>query len=88
MSGCSTRHASTSLSSAALLTMYAPSPGHGGVSDALTDDRNDRVPDVAARCGIAAAVMRAAPMTFVSKTRRQVSASTSTRRANGPIAGV
>src|SRR4051812_35014152 len=37
--GCSTRQASTSLSSAALLTTYAPRPGHGGVCDALTDDR-------------------------------------------------
>ena len=37
--GCSTRHASTSLSSAALLTAYAPSPGHGAVCDALTDER-------------------------------------------------
>ena len=39
IAGCSTRHASTSLSSAALLTMYAPRPGHGGVSDAETDER-------------------------------------------------
>ena len=37
--GCSARQASTSLSRAALLTAYDPSPGHGGVSDALTDDR-------------------------------------------------
>src|SRR5882724_10920995 len=73
--GCSARHASTSLSRAALLTAYAPSPGHGGVSDALTDDRYIAVPCDALRWGIAAAVTSAAPVTFVSKVRRQVSAS-------------
>ena len=68
--------------------MYAPRPGQGGVSDALTDDRNAAVPELAVRWGMAAAVMRAAPVTFVSNARRQVSASVSTRRASGPMAGV
>ncbi len=68
--------------------MYAPSPGQGGVRDALTDERNAAVPAVFARWGMAAAVMRAAPVTFVSNTRRHVSASVSTRRDSGPMAGV
>ncbi len=67
--------------------MYAPSPGHGGVSDALTDERYAIIPDVASRWGIAAAVIHDAPTTFVSSTWRQVSASVSTSRASGPIAG-
>src|SRR5262249_58339742 len=87
-SGRSARHASTSLSSAALLTAYAPSPGHGGVIDALTDDRYTAIPPDAVRWGSAAVVTSAAPVTFVSNTRRQVSTSVSTRRASGPIAGV
>ncbi len=37
---------------------------------------------------MAAAVTIAAPMTFVSKTRRHVSASVSARCPRGPIAGV
>ena len=37
---------------------------------------------------MAAAVTSAAPVTFVSNTRRHVSASVSTSRANGPMPGV
>src|SRR6476620_5639901 len=70
--GCSARQASTSLSRAALLTAYAPRPGHGGVSDALTDDRYAATPPDAVRWLIAALVTSAAPVTFVSNTRRQV----------------
>src|SRR3954469_13611836 len=84
MWGCSARQASTSLSSAALLTAYAPSPGHGGVIDALTDDRYTAVPADASRCGRAAAVTSAAPVTLVSKTCRQVAASVSSIRESGP----
>src|SRR3954470_23207478 len=83
--GCSARHASTSLSSAALLTAYAPSPGHGGVSEALTEDRYAAVPPDAERCEIAALVTRAAPMTLVSNTLRHSAASVSARRESGPI---
>ena len=57
MLGCSARHASTILSSAALVTAYTPSPGHGGVSDALTDDKYAATPPDAARWGSAAAVI-------------------------------
>src|SRR4029453_16805281 len=71
--GCSARHASTSLSSAALLTTYAPRPGHGGVSDALTDERYAATPPEAVSAGIAAAVISAAPVTFVANTRCHVS---------------
>ena len=71
-----------------MLTAYAPSPGHGGVSDALTDERYAAVPPDAVRCSIAALVTSAAPMTLVSNTRRQVAASVSARRTNGPIPGV
>ncbi len=39
MSGCSARHASTILSSAALLTPYAPRPGHGGPNVPASEDR-------------------------------------------------
>ena len=84
-SGCSVRQASTILSSAALLTRYAASPGHGGVSDALTEERYAAAPCDACRCGSAAAVASDAPMALVSKARRQVSASRSSIRDSGPM---
>ena len=70
-----------------MLTAYAPSPGHGGVSDALTDERYTAVPPDAVRWGMAALVTIAAPMTFVSNAARQVAASVSTSRASGPMPG-
>ena len=39
MSGCSARQASTSRSRAALLTPYAPRPGHGGPKVPASDER-------------------------------------------------
>src|SRR3954469_21300783 len=85
--GYSARHASTSLSSAALLTAYAASPGHGGVSDALTEERYAATPPDFVSSSSAALVISAAPVTLVSSVRRQVSASMSARCDNGPIPG-
>jgi hypothetical protein len=45
-----------------------------------------RPPD-AARCGIAARVTSAAPVTFVSNTARHTAASVSTSRSKGPMPG-
>ena len=55
--------------------MYAPSPGHGAVIDALTDDRYAATPFDSVRWGSAAAVTSAAPVTLVASVRRHMSAS-------------
>jgi hypothetical protein len=55
------------------------------VNDELLDVRKAAVPAERTRCGSAAAVTVAAPITLVSKVARQVAASTSASRASVPV---